>query len=216
MHCTSLSILRAWLLVAVGCCRRCGGLAFAALQALGPIRRWFVLALRTLVVLLIVFALAEIQMVRTSQKLAVIYLLDQSVSIPEEQRRAMADYVNAEIKKHRHNDRQDYAGVVVFGRDAATEWAPDDEDIQIARTPEARVETDHTNIAGALKLAMASFPKDAARRVVIVSDGNENMGNAMSASPRRWPRRESVSMWCRCAIRRGPTWPWNGSVFPPI
>ena len=151
-----------------------------ALQALGPIRRWFVLALRTLVVMLIVFALAEIQMVRTSQKLAVIYLLDQSVSIPEEQRRAMADYVNADIKKHRHNDRQDYAGVVVFGRDAATEWAPDDEDIQIARTPEARVETDHTNIAGALKLAMALFPKDAARRVVVVSDGNENMGNAMA------------------------------------
>lgn len=153
--------------------------SFRALSALGPVRRWFVLVLRTAVLSLIVFALAEIQMVRTSEKLAVVYLLDQSVSIPEPQRRAMVDYVNAEIKKHRHSDRQDYAGVIVFARDAATEWQPDDENIQIEYTPGARVETDHTNIASAMKLAMALFPKDAARRVVVVSDGNENLGSAL-------------------------------------
>ena len=54
-------------------------------------RRWFVLGLRTVVLLLVVFSLAEIQMVRTSEKLTVIYLLDQSVSIPRGQRRAMVE-----------------------------------------------------------------------------------------------------------------------------
>lgn len=153
--------------------------SFRSISALGPVRRWFVLAIRTAVLVLLVLALAETQMVRTSQKLAVIYLLDQSVSIPEPQRRAMADYVNADIKKHRRAATDDLAGVIIFGRDAAVEQPPDDENIQIKRAPEARIETDHTNIAGALKLAMASFPQDAARRVVLVTDGNENQGDAL-------------------------------------
>ena len=80
----------------------------------------------------VILSLAEMQNVRTSEKLTVIYLLDQSVSIPEAQRRAMVDYVNADIKKHRHNDRGDHAGVIVFGRDAAIEHPPFDDDIQIS------------------------------------------------------------------------------------
>src|SRR5262249_21201007 len=62
---------------------------------------------------------------------------------------------------------------------AAVEQPPDDENIQIKLAPESRIETDHTNIAGALKLAMASFPQDAARRIVLVTDGNENSGSAL-------------------------------------
>ena len=77
--------------------------SFRSISALGPVRRWFALALRTAVYVLLVLGLAEMQMVRTSQKLAVIYVLDQSVSIPEGQRRAMADYVNAEVKQQDNN-----------------------------------------------------------------------------------------------------------------
>ena len=36
-----------------------------------------------------------------------------------------------------------------------------------------------TNIAAALKLAQATFPEDAARRIVLVTDGNQNQGNAV-------------------------------------
>ena len=38
--------------------------------------------------------------------------------------------------------------------------------------------TDATNIASALKLAQASFPEDSAKRIVVVTDGNENLGDA--------------------------------------
>ncbi len=168
----------AWLLLLLGL-PLLWWLSFRSISGLGPWRRWFVLALRTAVLTLIVLSLAEIRLVKTSEKLTVIYVLDESVSIPEEQRRAMVDWINADIKKHRYKDVEDRAGVIVFGRDAALEHPPFDDDIQIARTPETRIETDHTNIAGALKLAMASFPEDAAKRVVIVTDGNENLGNAM-------------------------------------
>jgi len=73
-------------------------------------------ALRTGVLVLLVLAIAEMQWVHTSQKLAVIYLLDQSVSIPDEQRRAMADYVNAAIKSIGVLRATILAGVIIFGR----------------------------------------------------------------------------------------------------
>src|SRR5262249_17936737 len=43
---------------------------------------------------------------------------------------------------------------------------------------ESNVDPRFTNLEGALKLAEASFPPDAAKRVVVVSDGNENFGQA--------------------------------------
>ena len=151
--------------------------SYRKLSPLGPVRRWIVLAIRTTIILLIVLALAEIQMVRTSDRLTVIYLLDQSLSIPEAQRRAMIDYVNAATLKHR--EHEDRVGVIVFGRDAAIEIPPFNDDVQLAPVVESLLDPHYTNLAGALKLAKASFPEDAAKRVVLVSDGNENLGSVV-------------------------------------
>ena len=145
------------------------------LALLGPVRRWIVIGLRTLVVLLIVVALAEIQTVRVSERLTVIYVVDQSLSIPVEQRRAMIEHVNGAIEKHRQAD--DRVGVVVFGRDAAIEIPPFDDDVQMSLVVESLLDPDFTNLAGAMKLAQASFPEDAAKRIVLISDGNENVGD---------------------------------------
>ena len=60
-----------------------------SLSGLGRVRKWVVLLLRSAVFVLIVLSLAEIQWVRTNDKLTVIYLLDQSLSIPPERRQAM-------------------------------------------------------------------------------------------------------------------------------
>ena len=103
--------------------------------------------------------LAEIQLKRTSDRLTVIYLLDQSMSIPEEQRRTMIDYVNHEVREHRKSESEDRAGVIVFGREAAIEYPPFDDDIAVPATIESRIETDFTNLAGAIKLAQATLPK---------------------------------------------------------
>ena len=42
----------------------------------------------------------------------------------------------------------------------------------------SQVDPTYTDVAGALKLALASFPEGTAKRVVLISDGNENLGNA--------------------------------------
>ncbi len=150
--------------------------SYRSLAGLGKVRRLLALTLRTMLVLLIVVSLAEVQLVRDSDRLTVIYLLDQSLSIPDQQRDRMAEYVNAAIEMHR--ERDDRAGVIVFGRQAAIEVPPFDEDVRVGKRVEAPLDPEHTNLADALKLAQASFPEDSAGRVVVVSDGNENLGDA--------------------------------------
>lgn len=159
--------------------------SFKSLAGLGNFRRFLAIALRTLVVILVVLALAEVQLLRTSQKVTVIYLLDQSESIPQERREAMLDYVVKAVAKHRQRDRQDRAGVIVFGRNANIEIPPFDDDVVAIGGVNSYVNlsTDATNLETALKLAKASFPEDSAKRVVIVTDGNENMGDARSIAP---------------------------------
>lgn len=154
--------------------------SFRSLAGLGPFRRFFALLLRTLVMLLIILALASLQLLRSSETMTVIYLLDQSASIPQDERDAMVAYVEEAVKKHRDSSHDDCASVIVFGRDACIEIPPFDDDLRFINGLETSrsLRRDATNLEDAMKLAMATFPEGTARRLVIVSDGNQNLGDA--------------------------------------
>jgi uncharacterized membrane protein len=158
--------------------------SFRSLAGLGRVRRLVVLTLTSSVVTLIVCALAEIQWQRVNERVTVIYLLDQSESIPPLQREAMLRYVTTEVDAHRNSPRQDRAGVIVFGRDAAIEIPPFDASIPNLGKLESlyEVRTDATNLSAALKMAHAMFAEDTAKRVVLVTDGNENVGDVKAAA----------------------------------
>lgn len=159
--------------------------SFRSISGLGRVRRFFALGLRSLVYVLLVFCLAEMQLRHTSERVSVIYVLDQSESIPREKRAAMVQYVVKDVAEHRNAARGDRAGVVVFGREAAIEVPPYDDNLPIQQGKlEAmmQVRTDATNLEGALKLAQASFSEDSAKRVVIVTDGNETVGDVQSVA----------------------------------
>ncbi len=156
--------------------------SFRSLAGLGRFRRLFAIAFRTIVMVLIIMALAEIQMLKISEKVTVTYLLDQSESIPMLQRQVMLEYVRREVAKHRDVDREDCAGVIVFGHDAAVEVPPFDDIPFINLESSVGMRTDATNLAAALKMAHATFPEDSAKRIVVISDGNENIGDARSVA----------------------------------
>ena len=84
------------------------------------------LTLRSLVLLLVILALADVQYQRRSDDLTVVYLLDQSLSIPAAQRQEMLEYVRSSIEQHRDDARGDRFAVIVFGRDAEVEIPPVD------------------------------------------------------------------------------------------
>jgi uncharacterized membrane protein len=156
-------------------------IGWGSLRSLGTNRRLLALLLRSAVATAIIFALAGIQWIRTSNRLTVIYLLDQSQSIPAEKRRVMLDYVIREVREDRSKDTiaPDRAGIIVFGREAAIEIPPYDDDVPNLPQLESYLgRTDGTNLSAALKLAQAAMPEDSARRIVIVTDGNENLGDA--------------------------------------
>ena len=168
----------AWWLVLLALLPILWGLSYQGLSGLGGMRRIAALVLRSLVLAALVFALADMQYRQESDRLTVIYLLDQSLSIPEAQREAMASLVNASVKSNRDDAKEDKAGVIVFGRDAEVELPPVDFNYEMRRI-ESSVDRQETNLAAALQRAMSLFPHDAAKRIVIVTDGNENAGDAL-------------------------------------
>ena len=155
--------------------------SFKSLAGLGPYRRVFALVFRTIVFTLLVLALANTQLRRTSDTLTVIYLLDQSASIPAEQRESMVEVVLKDVQRNRQQKHDDKASVIVFGRQASIEVQPIDDDLPIFGRLEsmANIRRDATDVSAAMKLAQATFPEGTARRIVIVSDGNENLGDAL-------------------------------------
>ena len=162
-------------------------LARRSLSGLSFVQRLAALVVRCAVWGLLVLALAGLQVQRTSDAVTVLYLLDQSESIPRPVRETMLRYVQAEVAAHRRRATfgqqvEDRAGILLFGREATIEYPPLADEIRAAGVLESlfALRTDATNIAAALKLAQASFPEDAAKRVVILTDGNENLGDAQA------------------------------------
>ncbi len=154
------------------------------LKALGRSRRMVAIGLRSVVFAALVIALAEVQWVTTNTQLTVYFLLDQSRSIPEPQRRAMTEYVNRLAAEHRQQD--DAVGVIVFGERAAVEVPAFAADPRLRSTPDAirGISADQTDVAAALRLALASFPPETARRIVIVTDANQTRGDGLEAARR--------------------------------
>ena len=152
--------------------------AFQSLAVLGKTRRALALILRTLVWTGLVFALAGVQIVRVSDRMTVMYVLDQSESIPSAKRQVMLDYVVRNVKRNRDARRGDRAGIIVFGRHASIEIPPFDDEIRLRRLESLMDNGDATNLESALNLAQATMPEDTSRRIVVVTDGNENLGQA--------------------------------------
>ena len=157
--------------------------SFRSMAGLGPGRRFAALTFRSVVLLVIIFAIAGIQWVWISDKLTVIYLLDQSDSIARAKRDVMLEYAIKSVRTHRQSDRSDRSGLIVFGREAAIEFPPYEDNLPDVKGVESYLgRTDATNLESALKLAQASFPEDSAKRVVIITDGIETIGSAQAVA----------------------------------
>ncbi|WP_435016768.1 glutamine amidotransferase [Tundrisphaera sp. TA3] len=154
------------------------GFSYRSLAGLGQVRRWVAILLRAAVVAALVLAMAEVQTVRRNEKLTTIYVVDESESIPLEYRKPILEYVTEDARK-RDARKGDLAGVVVFGRSPSVEAPPAPTEPNLTMGVESTIDGQYTDLGGAIKLALATFPEDTARRIVVISDGNENRGNAL-------------------------------------
>ena len=149
---------------------------FRSHASIGPWKCRFVGALRLFVASLLLLALAGIQWLEPREGMNVMFLLDRSRSVPVGLQETAIEWINrAAAEKH----EADRAGVLVFGANAGIEQMVG-ERVEFQRI-QAVVDTDSTDIAAAIRLAIASLPEHGQKRLVLLSDGNENLGDAVSA-----------------------------------
>ncbi|HWD17935.1 MAG TPA: glutamine amidotransferase [Verrucomicrobiae bacterium] len=143
---------------------------------LGTARRRVALAVRLIVVLCLCLAIAGLQWRKPLEGMNLFFLLDRSQSIPSAQQEESKAIVNRMAKEKRPTDA---AGALVFGSEAAIESRPN-ASLDL-RQIQAIVGVDRTDIAGAVRLGAAAFPETGQKRLVLFSDGHENVGDALSA-----------------------------------
>lgn len=150
------------------------GLAILGPRRPTPLRFWSVLALRLGLLSLIILALAGIQLRMRSDILTAVFLLDISDSIPVEEQVLGEQLIREAIIAMPAGDR---AAVVVFGQDALVErLATEDNTLPGFTSVPVSFRTD---IAGAIQLGLALFPDQGAKRLVLLSDGRQNLGKAV-------------------------------------
>ena len=153
-----------------------------SLAGLDPVRRVLAMTVRGLVILVLAMSLARIVKVTRNNDLTVLFLMDRSNSVDQLQRE-VEQYVYDVSKKARPDDR---VGLIDFASGAYLEQLPmrgGYSDQLLGRLP-AIPNPDRTDIASAIRLAMAMFPHDTGKRIVLVSDGNDNMGDVLTEAQR--------------------------------
>jgi Ca-activated chloride channel family protein len=148
------------------------------LSGLATMTRRAAILIRLLVLALLAAAMAEPHWRKESKDVAVTVVLDVSRSIPLSRQRDAESYVEQARKA---DDRPgDRLGLVTMAQDAYVQSLPS----KLTRVVEKQYvgSTEGTNIAGALRLALAIRTQDAAYRAVIITDGNETSGNLLQAA----------------------------------
>lgn len=130
---------------------------------------------RALLVAALVLALADAQWVSTSYRTSTLFLLDHSYSVPPDVQRKAFTWINDQLRKV---PKEDSAGVILFGEDAMIEVPPVEK--PELSGPTSLVGRTATDLGAAIRLALAVFPPSYQKRIVVVSDGNENRGHAVA------------------------------------
>src|SRR5438874_1559825 len=136
-------------------------------------QRYLILASRLALFMLIVTALAGAAVSVPISRQAVVFVGDISASTTP-QRAFIEQWINDAIHYKRPEDQ---VGIVAVGRNALVE--------QSVRTQidfsqfESTPDTNYTDLAAGLRLAAAILPQDSERRIVLLSDGQQNLEDAL-------------------------------------
>lgn len=141
------------------------------------LQRALCFAMRVVILLMLIGALAGVRLRLPSRDVAVLFAVDQSASISPAARQAAVDFVGAAVKKQGSNDD---AGVVGFSKDAEV-WQPPGTALQLIEWPVFKDRT-ASDFERAFEFTSAIFPTEKKRRLVLLSDGNDTSDRATAAA----------------------------------
>jgi hypothetical protein len=182
----SLTLLRpAWLLVLLAA-PLFAWLALRAAKGRPRAGDWAALAARTILLAALALALSVPRAETKTDGRSVAYVLDVSESVPPSALQRAGDFIRESASMR---GEKDDAAFVVFADGAAVE-APFAR-VSATRRMEAvvidpanlssKLPRGESDVDGALRIARAGFPPGGARRIVLVTDGNETRGDAAAA-----------------------------------
>jgi uncharacterized membrane protein len=132
------------------------------------------LAARTIIVTLLVLALAGLTLLRSTKEQFVVFAIDRSLSVGDESRQAADAFVAKAAAK------------VGSNRMATLHFGAEPGAVQTERTEETSPAIDDkgTNFAAAIEVAAAATPPFYVPQIVLLSDGNQTAGDARKAALR--------------------------------
>ncbi|HYU21970.1 MAG TPA: VWA domain-containing protein [Candidatus Dormibacteraeota bacterium] len=138
------------------------------------------LALKCAVFAVLAIALADPWASMRMQKLAVTVLLDTSASMPRESLLHGEAMLRDLVRK---NSGASLRLITFAGRPNLRPVPQQADKVSIPEGVDPK-EGMSTDIEGAMQLALSTFPVQGARRILLISDGNENRGHALTAALR--------------------------------
>ena len=146
------------------------------------------LALKCAAYAALVIALADPWAALRMQKLAVTVLIDTSASMPRESLQRGEAMLRDLVRKNSGADLR----LITFAEHPKLQAVPAQADkVSIPQGVDPK-EGMVTNVEEALQLALSTFPSEGTRRILLISDGNENRGNALTEALRARERGVSV------------------------
>ena len=132
-------------------------------------------AVRLALLVILILSLFDLSINKATDKTAVVFAVDISDSVKENGRETL-QAINDSLKNKKADD---IAGLVSFAKEASILRFPD-EDVT-GFNISSRGDGQFTNIAKGLMAAAPALPEGYNKKIVLVSDGNENMGDAYAA-----------------------------------
>lgn len=132
---------------------------------------------RILIFILLIIGFADITINIKGKNISTVFLLDVSDSVGDFKSEGVK-FINKSLAEIPKNNR---AGVIVFGDDAKVDKIinKSSEYKSIKSTPV----TTATNIQEAIEGSITLFPKGSAKRIVLITDGEENQGDILKTIP---------------------------------
>ena len=140
-------------------------------------KKRFIVILRSLVVTLIILALCGSSLYWKVDSTTTLFLIDASDST-KSSRSSMEAFIKEASK---YKGKKDGVGVLSFGENTQVESfiSKDDEFTKV----EGKINGNYTNIDNALVTALSLFPDNSNKRIVLISDGEENSGSVSKIAP---------------------------------
>jgi len=139
----------------------------------GP-QKLFIGGLRSLALVILGLSLSDPKIPSHGDRVNVFFCLDVSESIGSEEKQAAHTFMSRTMKGM---DKEDRAGLIVFGKDPLLE-VPLGEAFEPSGI-RSTLNTHLTGIYDALQFAIGKFPQEGEKRIVLFTDGNENLKHSL-------------------------------------